>query len=130
MDGRHYHQQSCLTDMAKLKYNKNKLTKAEQSTTVAFKFLSTQNKSLKLSLKKTQDELEKIRQEKYELDSKIAVLQHKQKSIFWIEFAKFISAGGIGFATNYYFSGNIDRAFMFGIPSIVIFLLTLLFSNK
>ena len=112
------------------KYNGNKLTKKEQGTSVAYKFLNTQNKSLKLSLKKTQDELEKLRQEKNEIDRTLAVLQHKVKSILWIEFAKFASGAGIGFATNYVFSGNIDRAFMIGIPSVLIFLVTLLFSNK
>jgi hypothetical protein len=117
--------------MAKGKtYNRNRLTKREQSTPVAYKLLSTQNKSLKLSLRKTQDELEKLRQEKTEIDKNFAVLQHKAKSIFWIEFAKFSSSAGIGFATNYVFSGSLNIALSIGIPSLLVFLVSLLFSNK
>ncbi|MFH1001056.1 MAG: hypothetical protein V1783_09465, partial [Bacteroidota bacterium] len=105
-------------------------TPAEQKTTAAFKLKSEEIKALRQSLKKTQDQLEAMRQEKFEHEKRNAVLENKQKNIFWIEFFKFVSAGGIGFATSYVFSNNVPLALSFGIPSIVIFIIALIASNK
>lgn len=108
----------------------NKLTKSEKRTTAAFKLISAENESLKKSLKKTQNALEKMREEKFIHEKDNAVLTHKQKTMFWIEFFKFLSSAGVGFSANYFISGNYQFALPIAISSIVIFIAALVFSNK
>ena len=68
------------------------LTPKEQATTAAFKLQQQQIEFLKESLKNTQNELEKLRGEKFEIEKNNAILQHKQKSIIRIEILKFFSS--------------------------------------
>jgi len=110
--------------------NNQGLSPAEQKTTAAFKLLSGQIKTLKQSLKKTQDGLEKTRLEKLELEKKNILLEQKQKIIFWIDLFKFISAAGMGFAANYLVVGDYKTSAVIGIPSIVIFIVSLICSSK
>ena len=106
------------------------LSPAEQKTTAAFKLKTAEIKALKKSLKKTQDKLEEMRQEKVGHEVRNAVLENKQKNVLWIELFKFISAAGVGFATSYVISNNISLALTFGIPSIIIFIIALIADNK
>lgn len=110
--------------------NNHKLTKAEQATTVAYKLISEQNENLKKSLKKTQDELEKMRDDKFSHEIENTLLKQKQKSIFWIEFFKIISGCGIGFSLNYLQTQNYSLFLVYLVPSLVICIVTLVFSNK
>ncbi len=115
---------------AKKNKNKYKLTKKEQKTTVAFKMLSGENDLLKKSLKKTQDELEKMRQKKFEHEKENNLLKYKLEYVFWIEMFKFFSSAGIGVAGNYLLNKEVNIALSIGIPSVIIFIVSLLFSNK
>ena len=68
------------------------LTPKEQATTAAFKLLKQENEYLKESLKNTQNELEKLREEKFEVEKNNVVLQHKQKTMFRVEVLKLLSS--------------------------------------
>lgn len=116
--------------MGKENQKNNNLRPAEQKTTAAFKLLSEQIKTLKLSLKKTQDSLEQSRTEKSEVEKRNSILEYKQRSIFWIEIFKFLSSAGIGFAANYLVIADFNTALFYGVPSIIIFSVTIIFSNK
>ena len=107
-----------------------KLTKSEKQTTAAFKLISLENEALKKSLIKTQNALEKMREAKFQQEKDNAILEHKQKTIFWIEFFKFISSIGIGFSINYFILGNYQIALSVGITSVLIFSITIIFTNK
>ena len=110
--------------------NKYELSTAEQKTTVAFKMLSTENDSLKKSLENTQNELEKMREEKFKQEKNNSILEYKLESVFWVESFKFLSSAGIGVAGSYLISGNILLTLSVGAPSVIIFIVTLKFSNK
>ena len=114
----------------KRKKDEYKLSKAEQETTTAFKMLSAENEVLKKSLKKTQDHLEKMREEKFKHEKENGILKYKLESFFWIEIFKFISSAGVGVAGNYILNSDFKTALAIGLPSIVIFIVTLVFSNK
>jgi hypothetical protein len=113
----------------KINYDNN-LTSEEKNTSVAYKLLSKENGALKRSLKKTQDSLEDMRKEKFDHEKENAILNHKQRTVFWIECCKFSSSAGIGFATSYFFQGSIEQFLTIGIPSVIIFFIALFFSNK
>lgn len=104
---------------------KTNLTKKEQSTTTAYKMMSDKINSLKASLKKTQDGYERERQKNHDLDKEKALLQAKFQNNSAIEFFKFLSSLGIGFAINYITQNNISLGIAFGIPSVVVFLICL-----
>jgi|GEM_PF-3535430 len=113
------------------KYKKiTNLTNKDLESPGVAKFVINENETLKKSLRETQDRLEKIKEEKFEHEKKNIILETKQKSIFWIEFFKFISSVGIGFAISYIFSGNNTAALSFGIPSVIIFIIALIVGNK
>jgi len=114
----------------KSKNRENDLTPEEQKTTATFKLKSEEIKVLRKSLRKTQDQLEVMRQEKFGHEKRNAILENKQKNVFWIEFFKFASGGGVGFATSYIFSNNIVLALAVGIPSTIIFIVALVADNK
>ena len=81
------------------KKRKGELTTAEQKTTTAFKLMSGEIKTLKKSLKNTQDELEKYREKYHESDKNYAVERSKNTTLFFHEILKFIVSvvcGGIG----------------------------------
>ena len=110
--------------------NKYGLSKAEQKTTTAFKMLSAENDSLKKSLKKTQDELEKMRREKFEHEKKNSLLEYRLEATFWIELFKFLASAGIGVSASYFIVGNLYLSLTIGIPTVVIFIVTLIFGKK
>jgi pyruvate/oxaloacetate carboxyltransferase len=110
--------------------NKYGLSTAEQKTTVAFKVLSSENELLKKSLEKTQNKLEKMREEKFEQKKNNSILEYKLKSVIWVEFFKFSSSAGIGVAGSYVIDKDYYLAMFIGVPSIVVFVVALIFSNK
>lgn len=116
--------------MADRTQNPNKLTKKEQANTATYKLMSEKIKSLEKSLKKTQDESERERCRKYELDKEVALLKERSKNNIYIEAFKFLSSCGIGFAINYATNGFWKISLMIGIPSIVIFLACILIYKK
>lgn len=116
--------------MSARRKQKNTLTKKEQSTTTAYKMMSEKIKNLEASLKKTQDESEKIRAEKYKIEKENAILEYKQKKNFLTELFRFISAVGIGFSVNYFTAQNYTLALCIGIPAVIIFIITTVSYNK
>ena len=108
----------------------NKLTKKEQATNVAYKLMSEKINSLEKSLKKTQDESEKERQAKNELEKKIILLESNLENNIYIEIFKFLSSGGIGFAINYVTGGFWQLGLSIGIPSIIVFIVCIVVSKK
>jgi hypothetical protein len=98
------------------------LTKKEQSTTTAYKLMSQKINNLKSSLKKSQDESGRERQEKHELEKKLVLLENKIKNNNFLEILQFISSGGIGFSINYITAGSWGLGLSIGIPSIIIFI--------
>lgn len=116
--------------MANDKQKQNNLTKKEQSTTTAFKMMSTKINSLEASLKKTQNESEKERKEKHELDKKLVLLEAQLKNNTIIEIIKFLASGGIGFSINYITIGSISLGLSVGIPSVIIFVVCIAVNKK
>lgn len=116
--------------MGKNRVKKENLTKKEQSTTTAYKMMSEKINNLEASLKKTQDESEKGRNEKNELDKKIVLLEAQQKNNNSIEIIKFIATGGIGFSVNYITIGSMSLGLSIGIPSIIIFIVCIVVNKK
>ena len=115
--------------MAKNK-SQNTLTKKEQSTTTAYKLMSEKINNLEASLKKTQDEAEKSRTEKYETEKKNILLEEKLKNNNFIEIFKFLSSVGVGFSVNYFTNGSSELGYSIGVPSIVIFVICILVTRK
>lgn len=112
------------------KRKQNHLTKKEQSTTTAYKMMSEKINSLEASLKKIQDESEKIRAEKYEIEKKYILLEQKLKDHTFITFLEFLSSAGFGFAISYLPDKNWEMAFAIGIPSIIVYCLCLYLTKK
>lgn len=113
------------------KHNQNNiLTKKEQSTTATYKLMSDKVNNLEASLKKIQDESEKIRQEKHELDKKLVLLESSLKNNIYIEIIKFGSTGGMGFAINYITAGSWSLGLSIGIPSMIIFIVCIIANKK
>jgi len=110
--------------------NKNSLTRKEQSTTVAYKMMSDKIKNLERSLKKTQDEAQKMQKENHELDKNVVLLESKLEGKVVIAILRFLSSGGMGFAANYITSDNIYLGLSIGIPSIVIFVASIVLNKK
>ena len=106
------------------------LTPKEQATTAAFKLQQQQIENLKESLKNTQNELEKLREEKFEIEKNNAILQHKQESIVRIETFKFLSSAWIWVAGSFLISWNYLLFSCIGIPSLVVYIVCLIFWNK
>ncbi len=108
------------------------LSSEEQATTGVYKLQSKQINTLKRSLKKTQDKLEEMREEKHKREKENAVLKHKQESMFWIELSKFLSSAGFGFSIGYLFieDSNYYLGLSILISSLIIFIISLVFSNK
>jgi len=104
----------------------NKLTKREQSTTTAYKMMSDKINNLEKSLKKTQDESEKERKEKHELEKKKILLEAELSKNNIIEVIKFLSSVGMGFSINYLTSGQASLGLSIGIPSLIIFIVCLI----
>jgi len=115
--------------MAKNK-TQNKLTKKEQSTTTAYKLMSEKINNLEASLKKTQDEAEKIRTEKYGIEKKNILLEEKLKNNNFIEILKFLSSVGVGFSVNYFTNGSSGLGYSIGVPSIIIFIICIIVTRK
>jgi hypothetical protein len=116
--------------MIRNKQKVNNLTKKEQSTTTAYKMMSLKINNLEASLKKTQNESEKERKEKHELDKKMILLENQLKNNNTIEIIKFLSTGGIGFSINYITIGSIYLGLSVGIPSIIIFIVCIVVNKK
>ena len=112
--------------------NKNiyNLSPKEQKNTGTYKILCHKIGSLEESLKKTQDSLEKSKKKMIKLEKENAIYKHKTSSIFWIEFSKFLSSAGIGIALNFLLINNITPTLAIGIPSIIVYIISILFSNK
>ena len=108
----------------------HKLTQKEQSTTATYKLMSEKINNLEASLKKTQDESEKNRTEKHEVEKRNILLEEKLKNNNLIEIFKFISSGGIGFSINYFTIGNISLALSVGVPSLVIYIVCVVVNKK
>lgn len=106
------------------------LTKKEQSTTTAYKMMSDKINNLEASLKKTQDGSEVLQQTNHELDKKVAMLENKLEKNGFIEILKFISAGGVGFAVNYFTAGLKALSFSIGIPSVIIFIICVVVNKR
>lgn len=107
------------------------LTTAEQKTTAAFKMLNSQNKDLKKSLKKTQDELEQYREKYHEADKNHAVQVGKNKAIALHEILKFlISVGSGGFGVGLFLEGyKLYGGIAVG-AGIILYIIIVLFDNK
>lgn len=116
--------------MADKRKRKMTLTPKEQATTAAFKLQQQQIDFLKESLKNTQNELEKLREEKSIVEKSNAVLQHKQKSLILLEICKFLSSACIWVAGSFYISWNIPLCLCCAVPSIVIYIVCLVLWNK
>ena len=116
--------------MSDRKQNSNKLNKTEKATITAYKMLCTQNNTLKKSLKKTQDECEKFRNENHELDKKVALMEERFKNNIYIEVFKFLSTCSLGFAINYATNGFWQTGLTIGIPSVIVFLACILIYKK
>lgn len=101
------------------------LTKKEQTTTTAYKFMKDKVEKLEASLKKTQDGNEKIINEKFELEKRNILLEEKMKKRYFITFLEFISTAAFGFALSYIPQGNYSLVFSIGIPSGIIYLICL-----
>lgn len=132
MAGRRLSPRTYLLDMASSKKKKlNGLTSAEQKTTAAFKLLSHENKILKQSLKKTQDELEQLRSKYHEADKANSILTQRIKTAPISELIKFFtSTFGGGFAISYFFSDHPARALVCFIGTVVVYAVTVILSNK
>ncbi len=115
--------------MAKNK-SQNTLTKKEQSTTTAYKLMSEKINNLEASLKKTQDEAEKIRTEKYEIEKRNVILEEKLKNYWLITFFEFISSAGFGFAVGVIPTQNWTLALSVGMPSLIIYIVCLYLTKK
>lgn len=116
--------------MAKRSKNKNELTKKEQSTTTAYKMMTVKINNLEASLRKTQDESEKERGEKHELDKQVVLLEAKLKNNYLIELFKFLSSVGVGFSVNYVTTGLTELGLSIGIPSIIIYFICIVVNRK
>src|SRR3989339_996655 len=103
----------------------HKLTQKEQSTTATYKLMSEKINNLEASLKKTQDEAEKIRTEKYEIEKKNVLLEEKLKNYWLITFFEFISSAGFGFAVGVIPTQNWILALSVGTPSLIIYIVCL-----
>ncbi len=101
--------------MVDVQNKQNRLTKTEQATNVAYKMMSEKITSLEQSLKKTQDESEKERQEKHELDKKVVLLESKIKNNPFIKASEFISTAAVGFSINYITSSD----YQLGVPIMI-----------
>jgi putative Mn2+ efflux pump MntP len=110
--------------------SQNKLTRKEQSTTTAYKLMSEKINNLEASLKKTQDEAEKGRSEKYETEKKNILLEAKLKDYWLITFLEFISSAGFGFSLSFITSQNWMFVFAIGTPSLIIYILCLYLTKK
>lgn len=108
---------------------KNNLTKKEQSTTTAYKMMSEKINSLEASLKKTQDEAERIRSEKFELEKKYILLENKLKDQKLILFLEFISSAGLGFALGE-FKDNFQLTLSVGVPSLIVYSVCIFLTKK
>ena len=105
----------------KAKNKEHLLTKKEQSTTTAHKLMSEKINNLEASLKKTQDEAEKIRTEKYEIEKKNVLLEEKLKNSTVISILEFLSSAGLGFGLSYFSTNNLQLAFSISIPSAIVY---------
>ncbi len=108
--------------MEKNRKKHNELTSKEQKTTAAFKMLSNENKLLKQSLKKTQDQLEGLRSKYHETDKQNSILNYKLDTSFIPELLKYLSSAiGAGFAVNYYFAAQHQKSLMIFIISALVY---------
>ncbi len=108
-----------------------KLTSAEQKTTAAFKMLTAENKSLRQSLKRVQDELEGYRERYHEADKNHAVLVSKHTTVAFHEFLKFVVStvcGGVG--VNLLTDGHIFGGVIMVITGLVLFALIVFVDKK
>lgn len=114
----------------KAKKSKNNLTKKEQSTTTAYKMMSEKINNLESSLKKTQDESEKIRTEKYEIEKENILLKEKLKDSWFISVLEFISSASLGFGLSYLTTHNTQIALSISIPSIIVYIVCVYLTKK
>lgn len=92
--------------------------------------MSEKINSLEASLKKTQDESEKIRVEKYEIEKKHILLEQKLKDHSFITFLEFLSSASFGFAMSYLSDRNWEMALAIGIPSVIVYVVCLYLTKK
>ncbi len=92
--------------------------------------MSEKINSLEASLKKTQDESEKIRVEKYEIEKKHILLEQKLKDHSFITFLEFLSSAAFGFAISYLPEKDWQMALSIGIPSVVVYGLCIYLTKK
>lgn len=99
--------------VGKLLYMENKDFKDELTT-------------VKKSLKKLQNEHEKLRMKNFETDKENTLLSYRLHINFIPEALKFLSsAGGLGFAVGLYFQGHMKYAYIVGGVSIFIYIIIL-----
>lgn len=108
----------------------NKLTKKEQASTTAYKLLSQETKRLRESLKIIQDESEKERKERHELDKKVVLLESKLKINWILETFKFLASGGVGFSIAYFTSDSTQLGWSILIPSVIVYIVCAVVNNK
>ena len=78
--------------------------------------------SLKMSLKVSQDELEKLRTHNHELDKKNSIMEYKLTTSFLPEFLKFIASSiCAGAAVNFFFTNQIFLATISLVVSIFVY---------
>lgn len=81
------------------KKKNRRLTPAEQKTTATFKLMSETINTLQLSLRSTQDELERYRGKYYRSDKNHAIEKSKNNTLIFHELLKFLVStigGGLG----------------------------------
>jgi hypothetical protein len=110
---------------------KGELTPKEQKTTTAFKMMSAENKNLRESLKKAQDELETMRDKYHEADKGSAIQRQKNQTLALHEFLKYLLSvvlGGVGISLVT--SGNILYGGFALLISIILYVIIVWFDRK
>lgn len=116
--------------MVSSRRQKDTLTKKEQSTTTAYKMMSERIKNLEESLKKTQDESEKIHSEKYEIEKRNIILEEKLKDQKLITVLEFIASAVFGFSLSFLQQRNWSITLEIGIPSLLVYIVCAYLTRK
>ena len=77
--------------------------------------LKQEVKTLKQSLKLSQDELEGLRSKNHELDKANSLLGYRLSADFLPEVLKFLASAGVGFATSLFFTDQKTLSYGIGI---------------
>jgi uncharacterized membrane protein YjjP (DUF1212 family) len=107
---------------------KNNVTESMSGGGTEVSSLRKETRSLKKSLKKSQDELEAWRSKYHKLDKKKVVLDYRLSTSFFPELLKFLTSGiGIGFAFFFYANGQLQIALFTFFASIAVYAIVLYF---